>query len=119
MLGFVGAVLLSCGIGVAVIVLLTMPDAATGAKVTVGSCRSYGSAVSAMVSISNETNAASTFDVVIGFDQGGRQFGTGSVRERVPGGPAGIWVGFVPAKLSPPGSGALTCSVLNVTGQGR
>lgn len=103
----------------AVIVILTMPDAATGANVTVGSCRSYGSTASAMVSISNETNAAITFYVVIGFDQGGRQFGTGSVRERVPGGPAGLWVGFVPAKLSPPGSGALACSVLHVTDQGR
>jgi hypothetical protein len=115
MLGFIGAVVLSCAIGVAVIVLLTTPDVATGAKVTVGSCGGYGRTASAMVSISNETNAANTFDVVIGFDQGGRQFATGSVRERVPGGPVGLWVGFVVAKVSPPGSGALTCRVLHVT----
>ncbi len=121
MLGFVGAVLASCGIGAAIIVLLTRPDTATGAQVTIGGCRSYGSTLtpSAMVSIQNQTNAPRTFYVVIGFDQGGRQFGTASVRQRVPGGPFGLWIGFVPAKSYPPGSGPLTCSVLQVTDQGR
>jgi hypothetical protein len=118
MLGLIGAIVLSCVIGVTVIVFLTMPDTASGAQVTVGPCRSNGIAPSAMVSISNQTSAARTFYVVIGFDQSGRQFGTGSVRERVPGGPYGLWVGFVLATSSPPGSGTLTCSVLRVTDQG-
>lgn len=119
MLGLIGAAVVSCAIGVAVIVLLNMPDSATGAQVTTGRCGAYGGTPSAMVTISNETNAARTFDVVIGFEQGGRQFGTGSVRERVPGGAFGLWTGFVTAKAYPPCFGALTCTVLKVTDQGR
>jgi hypothetical protein len=119
LLGFVGAVLASCLIGVTIVVVLGRLHPRTAAQVTIEGCRSYdGSIPSAMVSIQNQTTVASTFYVEIGFDQGGRQFGTGALRERLPAGPLGLWIGFIPAHSYPPGTGALACTVLQVADQG-
>jgi hypothetical protein len=119
LLGLLGAVLASCLVGVTIVVVLGRLHPRTGAQVTIEGCRSYdGSIPSAMVSIQNQTTVASTFYLEIGFDQGGRQFGTGSVHERLPAGPLGLWIGFVPAHSYPPGTGALACSVLQLTDQG-
>jgi hypothetical protein len=117
MLGLVGAVLASCGIGVSIVLILALHSAGPGAQVTVERCRSNMPATipSAMVAISSQTATARTFYVEIGFDHDGRQVSTGSVRERVP--PLGVWIGFVVPE-SPPGIGVLTCTVLQVANEG-